>query len=175
MILTPQQLSALKADILADGALASIPLGSDGDQTIADAYNLTVAPDFWVWRTDVTRAQIYHSTSPDATTWNWTTYKQQSVTEQGAWVQMFMGDIADFSLPNLRAGVAAIFTGSVPQNAQRDHILSMGRRKARRIEKLFAVASVGGSGNPGIATNPATMVVQGLLDGPTVGQARSSS
>ena len=56
-----------------------------------------------IWRNNVTRAEIYPRASDatlaggSATTWNWTTYKQQSVTEQGAWTQMFMGESADFT------------------------------------------------------------------------------
>jgi hypothetical protein len=163
-MLTAQQLQTLEADILADPAFAAIPHNTDGAFAIAAAYSLPASPDFWVWRTNVTRADIYHSTSPDGTTWNWTTYKNQSVTEQNAWVQMFMGDIANFSLVNLRAGVAAIFTGTAPQTAQRDHCLSVGRRKASRIEKLL-------SSGTGSAVSPATMGFEGALSYPDVQEA----
>jgi hypothetical protein len=159
--MTPAQLQLLKTDIQADPAFAAIAHNSDGADAIAKAYNLAAAPDFWVWRTNVTRADIYHSTSADGTTWNWNTYKAQSVTEQNAWTQMFMGDIANFSLANLRAGVAAIFTGSAQQNAQRDHCLSVGRRKATRIEKLLSTGT-------GSAVSPATMGFEGALSYPDV-------
>lgn len=153
--LTPAQKVTLKAHILANQDIA--PLYNDGNLSgLADALNAKAAPDFWVWRTNVTRAELYHGTSPDGSTWNWNTYKAQSVTEQGAWVQMFMGDQANFALPNLRAGVAAIFTGSAQQNAQRDHCLSMGRRLASRIEKLLATGT-------GSAVSPATMTFEGVL------------
>jgi len=114
----------------------------------------------------VTREEIYNSTSPDATTWNWTTYKNQSATEQNAWTQMFMGDRANFAQANLRAGIAAIFTGSAQANAQRDHCLAMGRRKATIAEKLF-------SSGTGSSTTPATMGFEGNLTFGQVGQARS--
>lgn len=166
MALTQAQLTALKAAILADQELSACPMTPDGADAIAQALKQTAAPDFWVWRTDVTRAEVYHSTSPEGTTWNWTTYKAQSVPEQGAWVQMFMGDAADFGLPNLRAGVSAIFTGSAQQNAQRDHVLSVAKRKANRAEKIFATGV-------GSLAAPATMVIEGELTYQTIQQARA--
>lgn len=121
-----------------------------------DYYNALAVPDFWVWRTAVSRAEIYNDVSPDATTWSWTTYRNQSATEQNAWVQMFMGDQANFAKENLRTGIGAIFTGSAQANAQRDHCLSAGRRKATRLEKLFATGT-------GSTASPAVMGVEGDL------------
>lgn len=161
------QLATLKAAIAAEtdsAFVANRQAGATG--AMADFYN-TDAVGYWVWRTNVQRAEIYHSTSPDATTWNWTTYKQQSVTEQGAWVQMFMGDFANFSLPNLRAGVSAIFTGSAPQVAQATHVLSVGRRLATRGEKLYASGA-------GTTANPSTMVFEGRIRDSDVVAALSS-
>lgn len=106
-----------------------------------------------VWRNNVTRAEIYHSTT-DATlaggtptTWNWTTYKQQSVPEQNAWVQMFMGESADFTLPNLRAAVGAIFGAG---NAQTAHVAATAKRFARKGETYFitGAATVGSPAVP---------------------------
>lgn len=155
MALTAAQKLTLKADILANpDALAIYDIGDLS--ALADLYNQPASPAFWVWRTNVSRADLYHSTSPDGTTWNWTTYKNQGVAEQNAWVQMFMGDLADFSKPNLRAGIGSIFTGSAQANAQRDHCLSVGRRLARRVEKLYALGT-------GSSVSPATMVVEGAL------------
>ena len=167
--LTTQQKAALKADILAKSGegqpLQALVAGNDFDG-IAAWYMQTESPVCWVWRTDVTRADIYHKLGPEGSAWNWTTYKGQSVPEQGAWVQMFMGDQAAFSLPNLRAGVGAIFSGSAAQNTQRDHVLSVGRRPANRLEKLLAV-----SGSCTTAT-PSTMSynssAHGLLQGTDV-------
>lgn len=152
MALSPAQLATLKAAILADATLNAFPNTQDGAFSIAELMNTTnPAVDFWVWRTSVSRAQIYKETSPDATTWNWTTYKNQAATEQNAWVQMFMGDAADFSQDNLRAGIAAIFTGSAQANAQRDHCLSVGRKKATKTEKTFATGT-GSTVSPGKVT-----------------------
>jgi len=130
----------------------------------------------------VARADIYHRTSATGTTWDWNVYKTQSVTEQGAWREMFMGDLADFSLMNLRAGIGKLFTGSGPQNAQRDHCFAIGRRKASIVEKLLAVAvanpeqnSGNNSGQPrGSAANPDVMGFEGPLTPADVKAARTS-
>lgn len=155
MTLTDAQKATLKTHILANQDTAT--LYTDGNLPgLTDLLNAQASPAFWVWRTNVTRAEIYHGTSPDNTTWNWTTYKAQSPSEQGAWVQMFMGDQANFALPNLRAGVAAIFSGNAAQNTQRDHCISMGRRLARRIERLLATGT-------GTTASPGTMTFEGEL------------
>src|SRR5687767_15112605 len=134
MALTTAQLQALKALIVSDPVLNAQPMNSDGADFIAKELAKPATPDFWVWLTNVSRADLYHKPSPAGSSWNWNTYKAQSVTEQNAWVQMFMGDFADFSLANLRSGVAAIFQGSQAQNDQRDHCLAVGRRAANRAE-----------------------------------------
>ena len=165
-MLTLTQLQALKAAIDADPALSSQPDNPDGHAAIVAAFKAIAVPDFWVWRTSVSRADLYSATSPNGTTWNWTTFKNQSATEQGAWREMFMGDRADFSKPNVRAGVAAIFTGSAQANEQRDHCLAIGRRLANRLEKLFAT----GTGSTSV---PATMVIEGSLEATDVETARN--
>lgn len=152
MALTTSQLTALKQAIEADAVLNAFPNNSDGAFAIAELLNQIASPDYWVWRTSVSRAGIYNDVSPDGTTWSWTTYKGQTVAEQNAWTQMFMGDTANFSKQNLRDGVAAIFSGSGAPATQRAHITAMGRKKATRIQKIFS------SGN-GLSATPATMDV----------------
>lgn len=155
-MLTPSQLTTLRNAIAADPGLNTIPQTPDGAFAVADALNGLAAPDFWVWRTNVSRSDIYNSLSVDSSNWNWTTYKNQGVSEQNAWVQMFMGDLVNFAQDNVRAGIAAIFTGSAQANQQRDHCLAVGRRKANRVEKLFAVGT-------GSAVSPAKMGFEGTI------------
>ncbi len=143
--MTPAQLATLKTHILADQVLAAMTSGPGTDYgAIAAALNLNAAPNFYVWRTDVARAQVYNDTSVENTTWDWTVYKNQSVPEQNAWVQMFMGDQANFSQDNLRAGVAKIFGAA---NAQTAHVLAIGKRLAKRAEKVLATGT-GSVGTP---------------------------
>jgi hypothetical protein len=165
-MLTNAQLQTLKADIEADPVFSTLPMTPDASFFIAEEYEKIAEPDYFVWRTDVQRAQIYHLTSSEGTSWNWTTYKNQGVAEQNAWTQMFMGDVANFALPNLRAGIGAIFTGSAQANAQRDHCLAIGKRRANRAEKLFAVGA-------GTLALPSTMGFEGALTYQEVEQARN--
>jgi hypothetical protein len=167
-MLTPAQLATLKTDITANSASYPGAIDQRDGQTIAAFYNEQASPAFYVWRTDVTRAEVYStSPQPENSSWNWTLYKAQSVTEQNAWTQMFMGDQANFALPNLRAGVSIIFTGSAQQNAQAAHVLAVGRRTATRAEKLLA------SGTGSTAT-PATMGFEGSLSGADILAAMDS-
>ena len=182
MPLTTAQLQAIKADIIATPELNAHPNNSDGNFEIAKLYNKPADPDYYVWSSSVARASIYNNAGDGGSLWDWTIYKGQAVSEQNAWVQMFMGDAANFGKVNLRAGIGKIFTGSAQQNAQRDHILSLGRRKATRLEKLLALAVVNppaNSGNNtgnarGSTTNPDELGFEGAVNLNEIEQARNS-
>lgn len=161
------QFATLKADIDADQTLSAFPHNSDGSVGLAALYNLAASPDYWVWRTSVSREDIYNTVDFEGNSWSWTTYKGQSLVEQNAWVQMFMGDRANFAAPNLRAGVVAIFSGSAPANAQQAHCLSVGRRKATRFEKLFAVGA-------GSTAAPSVMALESPVSYQDIDQARGN-
>jgi len=153
MALTTSQLNTLKAAILAETDQAFVEYRTNGQNTLMAAFfNQDASPAFKVWRTKVSRAEIYNLTSAEATTWSWTFYKNQSAVEQNAWVQMFMGDQADFSQANLRAGIAVIFTSASAANAT--HSLAIAKRSATRAEKLYATGT-------GSVASPATMVFEG--------------
>jgi hypothetical protein len=157
-MLTPNQLAALRAAINAETDPAFVEYRTNGQTPLMrDFFNQpTAAPAFTVWRTNVSRADIYNRTSAEGTNWSWTFYKNQSQVEQNAWVQMFMGDQADFSQANLRAGIAVIFTAASSANAA--HALAIGKRAATRGEKLFATG-------PGLGTvvSPAQLVFEGAI------------
>jgi len=185
MALTPAQLPTLKTDLSTNTneingvQIKDLPHTADNALAVAAWYNTINSPDYWVWKTNVSRLEIYDNVSSNGTSWDWTVYKNQSATEQNAWVQMFMGDIANFGLVNKRAGIGKIFTGSAQASAQRDHVLASGRRKANRVEKLFAVAVVdppANSGNNsadarGASTNPDVIVLQGNISSNDVDNA----
>ena len=162
--MTPTQLTTLRAAIFASVNPAVIAARQSLDDTaLAALYNL---PSTYVaWRTDVTRAQIYHGTSDDGTTWDWTKYVSQSLSEQNAWVQIFMGDQANFSLDNLRAGVDKIFSGA-GSAAQRTHIAAIAKRKATEAEKVFASSGggVGAAALPGKMSWQGTVTAQDMSD-----------
>ena len=152
-MLTNAQLATLKADILADGTLNAFPNNSDGAFSIALIYNLIVAPDFWTWRTAVSKDELVGSTSVDGTVFNWTGagYITRSQGERDAFAQIFNGaGFVNASLANVRQAFGDIFSGgTAPAPANRTHLLTVARRKATRIEKLFA-SGIGSTASPAL-------------------------
>ncbi len=138
-------------------------VAASDDQTIANAYNLNATPDYWVWKTSLRAKDIYETTTADATTWSWTTYINRSQGERDGWQELFaVTGMTNPSLANVRQGVADIFSGAGGAT-QRTHLLTIARRLARRAEKLFAIATVGGVGTRGSTANPDTMTFEGLV------------
>lgn len=167
--MTPAQLTALKTFIDGDPALSAIPNSADGHIAVAAILNGIVAPDYWVWKPIMFRAEIYNSVGDNAgtpTTWSWTIYKNQPVTEQGTWREMFTDDQLNVGQLNNRVGVGALFTAGSLANAT--HFFAVGRRRAKIIEKLFAAAVLSppaNSGNNaaqprGSAANPDVVVIE---------------
>jgi hypothetical protein len=148
MQLTTPQLQTLKQWVI-DNA------NSVFEQSTADLLNAVASPDYFVWRTTLARADVYDAPGPAGSLWDWTVFKNQSPSEQGAWREMFMSDLGRISLVNWRAGVGKIFTGSAQANAQRDHVLAVGRRPATVGEKLFATAVTNPPANSGNDTGQA--------------------
>lgn len=160
MTLTPAQRTTLKNDIATDPVLSLIPHTSDGAFDVAAAYNALAAVDFWVWRTSVAKSELVNATSADGTTFNWTGtgFITRSQGERDAFQALFDGGgSCNPSLAQVRQAFADIFSGNTaPAPANRTHLLAIARRKATRVEKLFAT----GTGSTG---SPATMAVEGTL------------
>lgn len=196
MPLTAAQKTLLKAHIDANTTVITVggvptqikdvPNTPDTNADVKDWYNQPTA-GFWVWRTSVSRSEVYHGVGPGGTVFDWGTFKAQAVAEQNAWVQMFMGDQAPFHRLAFRNGVFSVFSGSGAQNAQRAHIFSVGRRLATRAEQVLAVApaSEGGvtvganNGNApgdaaGASTNPHLTTYEAPLTTQDVTEARNS-
>lgn len=168
MALTPAQLATLKADILADPVLAAKPMNDDGHLAIAQAYNLLAAPDYWVWRTAVTKEEFVQGAGPEGTTFIWVGngFITRSVGEQTAWRELFSGaDACNPSLTNVRQAFTDIFSGTGNAASNRAHMSAVSRRKARRGERLFAAGT-------GSTASPGTMTFEGQITGPDVAQAR---
>lgn len=174
-VLSPAQLATLKT-WLTDNAS-----GKD-DETAAGLLNAAASPDYWVWRSDVRRVDVYRTTSDAATTWGWTGFKNQGVPEQNAWFEMFMGGQCDFGNQNNRSGALAIFGTTGAGGDNRTHIFAVVRRKASVAEKLYAVAVVSppaNTGNDGVAnnrgktTNPDVLTVEGTITATNVSEARN--
>lgn len=180
------KLAVLKANLVANSntvlingtptEISAVPASPDNGKAVAAWYNLDSSPNFWVWRTNMTRREVYFAASDLPSVFDFGTFKAQGVAEQGAWTQMFMGDSAPFDTLTLRDGVAAIFSGAGAPAAMRNHIFAVSRRLAKRVEKLFAVVvtPIGGlspaaaNGNTlaqplGSTLNPAVMTNEGTL------------
>lgn len=171
-MLSAAQLSTLKASILADSVLAAKPVTSDGHTEIAAAYNLNASPDFWVWRSSVSKDDLVGSVSVDGTTFNWTGtgYITRTQGERDAFNAIFSAvGTVNPSIASVRQAFADIFSGSTaPAPANRTHLLTIARRKATRAEKLFATGT-------GSTASPAVLGFEGLLTYQDVEAARQSS
>lgn len=159
-MLTQEQLQILKADILADSAFDSVPNTFDGAYTIASAYNLTASPNFTVWRTSVTIAEVgrafLNSEVAGLTTANTT---RLQVFGQ------YSGGVFNPSDIDVRSGFDEVFSGAGGVNT-RAALLALYKRLARRIEKLYAVGA-------GTDASPATLVFEGAVDYQQVYTARN--
>ncbi len=180
MNLTMAQLQALKADLAANAntvlingvatAISAVLQNSDTAFAVANWYNLTTVPDFWVWKPAVSKGELVQTTGPEGTVFNWVGngFITRSAGEQTAWREIFNGTgTCDPSLPNVRQAFADIFSGTGNAAANRTHLLAVARKRATNAEKLFAT----GAGTPD--TNAATMspTARGLLTGTNVDAA----
>lgn len=163
MPLTPAQLQTLKADLAANTALVEYPAGQnvaintlpnhpDAHQVIADWYNGTRSPDYWIWRTRVSKGEFVGTVGPGGTTFSWTGtgFITRSQGERDAWRELFNGQgFTDPSQDNVRQAIQDIFSGAVePAPSNRTHLAAVARRLARRIEHLFATGT-GSTASPG--------------------------
>lgn len=169
-MLTPVQLASLKTSIAADGVLNALPNTPDNAVVIADAYNATASPDFWVWRTRVHKSDYVNQPSVDGTLFAWTGtgFITRSVGERDAWREIFDRDgYVNPALPNVRQAFTDIFSGATaPAPANRTHLSTVSRRKATRLERLFATGT-GSTASPGI------MAVEGAIGWEEIQEARN--
>ena len=157
--LTPAQLAAIKADIIANSDLNSQPNTADGAFEIARLYNLQASPAFTVWKTLVSISDVgaaFNGTELG----NLTTANTGRLTAIAA----FMGVGIRPYLADQRQMFSDIFsTGGVTSAS----LQVLWKRLATRIEKLFAT----GTGSNGA---PATLVLEGQITYQEVQQARNS-
>lgn len=159
--MTPAQLAAIKADILASPDLSALPNNSDGAFEIARLYNLPASPAFNVWRTDapvdaILDAVNWSQYTPTDAADNTATYTNRMLaiqTKQMNLQNMVLGRTTiNAAKVNIRAGlrdaVIAVPAGAggasvSPGGASGANVLTACVRPATRIEKLLATASQG--------------------------------
>lgn len=155
-VLSAAQYDALAADItVTHSAEFSSAVAANDDMAISNAYNATFSPTYWVWRSAIPVKEIYAITTADATVWSWTIYIARSVGERDAWRELTSSGSISAALLNVRQGIADIFSGAGGA-AQRTHLLTIGRREARRIEQLFATGA-GSTATPGVMAYEGTV------------------
>lgn len=179
--MTPAQLAALKTNFnanmnvipvgmpFAGTQVKDLPNTGDGNAAASAWYNLGSSPDFWVWRTGVTKSEFTNSVSVEGTTFNWVGngFITRSVGEQTAWSEIFDGGgSVNASLANVRQAFSDIFSGTGNAAANRTHLLAVARRKATNGEKLFAVGT-------GSTASPAVMGFEGNVATGDIEEARN--
>jgi hypothetical protein len=165
--LTQAQKTAFKNAISGDPAIASC-LFVNNFQCIADYYNQQSSPDWWVYKTRLSRTEVVQETSVDGTVFNWTGagFITRSQGERDAWRELWNSELAvNPSLANVRQAFLDIFSGATqPAPANRTHLAAMARRLASRFEKLFSTGV-------GSSASPATMTVEGPVSALDVDRA----
>jgi hypothetical protein len=160
MPLTNAQLVVLKANILADPILNAFPNDSDGNFEIARLYNLQAVPNWTVWKSLVTIAEIGFaiegSELDGLTTAN---------TNRLQVMQQYSPDGIMPSRADRRAFFDGIFSGA-GGTITRPRLLLLYKRLATRAEKLFST----GTGSDAL---PATLVFEGNLSFNDVTAARN--
>ena len=161
MDLTTAQLQTIKTDIANNGDLNAFPNTPDGNQSIADLYNLTFSPTFTVWKTMVKIGEIGNAF--DSAELGGLTTANQSRLQTMA---MYLAAGVNPSIAANRAFFDDVFSGAGGQNT-RASLAILWKRAARRIEKLFATGT-------GTSVSPATLVVEGKITSTDVLNARNS-
>lgn len=159
-MLTPQQLTALKAHINADPVLVAFAPNSDGNSAIAALMNLPASPAFTVWKTAVDRNTIgktFVATALAAITAG----NNDKLANFAAW-----NETVDPSRTDQRAFFDDVFSVAAGAST-RAALLILWKRLATRAEKLFATGT-------GSDASPATMTFEGALSYPDVEAARNS-
>lgn len=160
MSLTPSQLSALKAAILADGTLAAQPMNSDGNFAIAAALNAPASPVFIVWRTNVLADEIGNA-------WLGTDIDGMSALNMQR-LQLLLASspagVFNMSRADRRAGFENPF-GTNQNNASRVAMRAAWKRSTTRGERIYAT----GTGSDSV---PGALVFEGTISSNDVEQAR---
>lgn len=152
--LTSQQVAALKATCLADTVTCK-PLHDavSPDDVALAAYFNTDTVTYIVWRTSVTKEEL---TQDDAFAWD--RVDNLTVGKARIWVDMFDTPSRSInpSKANVRAGIAAAWTGTAADNAVQAAVLAKCKRSATRAEKALATGS-------GTTNSPSVMSFTGSI------------
>ena len=149
-MLTPAQLTTLKAAILADPILAAY--GQDADSAYAVAAAFSAPSSYAVWASSVSRDEV----TGDGM--DWTQVDNLTVGQARIWDWLFDNDAKriNASDPGKRAGVSEAWKGTAAKVAVAAFVLGKCKRNANRIEALLATGT-------GTTASPGTMNFEGSL------------
>lgn len=154
--MTPEQLAILKAAVLADAALAQWRTDRR-DDLIAAYYNEPADPAYTVWRTFITKDEVYDNG------FAWAQIDNVSEQRWRIWVELFDNDSRSMnpSKPNVRAGVGEVWSGTAAKVAVGNYVLGKCKRTITRAERLFATGD-------GSAVAPGTLGWEGEVHPNTI-------
>lgn len=143
-MLTPTQLTALRAACFADQSAAA--LIAAGNSNELHTY-LNGASSFIVWRTLVTQDEIMQNG------FDWTRVDNVAVGPARVWEWMFANEQRSInpSKANVRAGIEAVWRGTAADLAVRAAVYVHCKRAATRAERMLATG-VGTTNDPGLLT-----------------------
>lgn len=148
--LTVEQRTALAADISAAPEFNAVPHNENGAYTIAEAYNLPTA-SFVVWKTSVNIDEIMRNGI------DWARVDNLGFGKARIWDWMSRLGMFDCSRANIRSGIDATWVGTAADLAVRATVYTHCKRKATRVEQLFATGT-------GTDANPALLVFEGAIN-----------
>lgn len=163
MALTNSQLQTLKTFILNTPELAALPNTNDSAYAIIEYMNKLVSPDFIVWKTFVSLADV-------GKTVNYIAVEAMTDANRGRINTFYYMNPNGFnpSKEDIRAYWSNTFSGTLGGQGQatRDALEALWKRKATVAEKLFATGT-------GTTLSPATLSFEGFITFNDVTNARS--
>ncbi len=155
MPLTNAELILLKADIDANsgpgGEFENVPDGPvahDGHDLIAKAYNLPAAPDFFVWRTDLSQSEIDEVV-------DWMEVVALATNDLLAFQLLKSQPTINTAKSSIRQAFNSIFPSAQNPNTNAA-LLAAAKRKALRVEQVLST----GTGSEAV---PAVMDREGVV------------
>jgi hypothetical protein len=150
-VLTDAQYALLYTDIMVThaGEFAA-DVAANNDQVIADAYNAIPSPNWWVWRTAVTRDEFLFSTGAGGTYFEFAGSAFVTLTVQALMLfESLFDSVTGVANPSIDQWRYALSTALGSGSANDTHIRNVSKRVANRVEKLLS-AGTGSNGSPAV-------------------------
>ncbi len=160
MTLTTPQLQTNKADIANNSDLNAFPNNADGNQAVADLYNVVV-PAWIVYKTMAKIGEIGNAF--DSTELGGLSTANNTRLQT---IAMYLAAGVNPSIATNRGFFDDVFSGAGGVNT-RANLAVLWKRSATRIEKLFTTGT-------GTSVSPALLVFEGKVTGNDILNARNS-